>query len=129
MNVDQAIRFIERVHERTGLYPGLYSNEYWLKRVFNDPGISSSSRETLRKCWLWIANYHKQPASTAPWDRWMLWQYTGDGVCQLPRSKYPTNLGSMRKVERTIFSGDNTSLRRFWGDHAWLPEKTLVAQE
>jgi hypothetical protein len=29
----------------------------------------------------------------------------------------------MHKVERTIFSGDNTSLRHFWADHAWLPEK------
>ena len=123
MNVDQAVRFIQRVHERTGLYPGLYSNENWLRRVFGDPSISSSSRETLRKCWLWIANYHQPPATTAPWDHWTLWQYTGDGVCQLPRRSYPTSLGSMHRVERTIFSGDNTSLRHFWADHAWLPEK------
>ncbi|MDR3406526.1 MAG: glycoside hydrolase family 25 protein [Chthoniobacter sp.] len=129
MNVDQAVRFIERVHERTGIYPGLYSNENWLKRVFGDPTVSSNSRETLRKCWLWIANYHKPPATTSPWDHWTLWQYTGDGVCQLPRSRYPTNLCGMRKVERTIFSGDRASLRRFWAEHSWMPEKELVAKE
>ena len=131
MNVDQAVRFIQRVHERTGTYPGLYSNEYWLKKVFADPSVSASSRETLKKCWLWIANYHKPPASTSPWDRWMLWQYTGDGVCELPRKSYPTNFGGMRKIERTIFSGDRSSLRRFWAERAWVPEKQkeLVAKE
>ena len=131
MNVEQAVRFIERVHERTGIYPGLYSNENWLKKVFGDPSVSASSRETLRKCWLWIANYHKQPASLAVWDRWMLWQYTGDGVCGLPRHAYPTNFLGMRKVERTIFSGDSGSLRHFWAEHAWLPEKdkSVAARE
>jgi lysozyme len=129
MRVDQAVRFIERVHERTGVYPGLYSNENWLRRVFNDPTISDSSRETLRKSWLWIANYHKPPAATAPWPRWTLWQYTGDGVCNLPRSSYPTSFCGLRKVERTIFSGDRTSLRHFWAEHSWLPQRALVAQE
>jgi len=129
MNVDQAVRFIDRVHERTGLYPGLYSNENWLRKVFADPAISASSRETLGNCWLWIANYHKQPVVSGPWSRWTLWQYTGDGVCQLPRKSYPTSFGGMRKIERTIFSGDRASLRRFWADHAWLPEKALVAKE
>ena len=35
MTAEQAVRFIDRVHERTGLYPGLYSNENWIKRIFN----------------------------------------------------------------------------------------------
>jgi lysozyme len=123
MGVGQALQFIERVHERTGVYPGLYSNENWLKKVFGDPSLSAGARETLRKCFLWVANYHQQPRSVTPWDRWMLWQYTGDGVCQLPRKAYPTSFGAMHKVERTIFAGDRTSLRHFWADHAWLPEK------
>jgi lysozyme len=123
MPVSQAVRFIERVHERTGLYPGLYSNEYWIHHIFNDPTIPSSDRELLRKCWLWIANYHKPPVATAPWPAWTLWQYTGDGVCQLPRSMYPTSFLNLHRIERTIFPGDRQSLRKFWTDHSWLPEK------
>jgi lysozyme len=129
MDVAQAVRFIERVHERTGLYPGLYSNENWIKRVFNSPAIDDNSRQILRKCWLWIANYHNQPASTAPWSNWALWQYTGDGVCGLPRRSYPTSFANLRRVERTIFSGNRSSLRQFWTEHAWLPEKETVAQQ
>jgi lysozyme len=126
MAVEQALRFIERVRERTGLYPGLYSNENWIKTVFNNPGVDANARQILGKCWLWIANYHVQPASTAPWAAWTLWQYTGDGVCGLPRSRFPTTCGNYRNAERTIFSGDRSNLRRFWTEHSWLPDHTLI---
>jgi len=126
MPVAEAVRFIERVHDRTGLYPGLYSNEYWIRRVFNDPSINPASRELLCKCWLWIANYHNRPATTAPWPGWTLWQYTGDGVCGLPRGMYPTNFCNLRRVERTIFSGDRTSLHHFWAEHSWMPQREVA---
>lgn len=128
MGVEQAVRFVERVHDRTGIYPGLYSNENWIKKVFNNPSIDSASRATLSKCWLWIANYHEIPSSTAPWARWTLWQYTGDGICGLPRSRFPTAIGGFRNAERTIFSGDRASLRKFWSDHSWSPDHALVAK-
>jgi lysozyme len=128
MPVEQALRFIERVRERTGLYPGLYSNENWIKRVFNNPAVDSAARQVLGKCWLWIANYHVQPASTAPWARWTLWQYTGDGICGLPRSRFPTTCGNYRNAERTIFSGDRSTLRHFWAEHSWLPDHTLMVK-
>ena len=128
MQVEQAVHFVERVHDRTGGYPGLYSNENWIKKIFNNPSIDAASRQTLSKCWLWIANYHVQPASTAPWARWTLWQYTGDGICGLPRSHYPTAIGAFRNAERTIFSGDRTELRRFWNEHAWLPDRALMVK-
>jgi len=129
MTVPEAVRFIERVHDRTGLYPGLYSNENWIRRVFNNPGLDSASRQALCNCWLWIANYHNPPSSTAPWARWALWQYTGDGVCGLPRGSYPTSFANLHRIERTIFSGDNSSLRRFWAEHSWLPSRDMVAAQ
>ncbi len=119
MRVPQAISFIRRVHERTGLYPGFYSNENWIKSLFNDAALDSASRETLNKCWLWIANYHYRPTATGPWNTWSLWQYTGDGVCQLPRASFPTAVANIPKVERTIYNGDRDGLREFWAGHAW----------
>jgi lysozyme len=124
MPVQQSIRFIERVHERTGIYPGVYSNENWVRKLFNSSNLDAASRQTLSKCWLWIANYHVPPAATAPWARWSLWQYTGDGICGLPRSRYPTSVANMRNVERTAFPGDRAALRRFWSEHSWRPEGT-----
>jgi lysozyme len=119
MGVPQAISFIRRVHARTGIYPGFYSNENWVKRMFNDPRMDASARETLGKCWLWIANYSCQPVYTGSFKKWSLWQYTGDGKCRLPRASYPIHAANMTRVERTIFNGDRGALREFWDSHAW----------
>lgn len=119
MGLKQAMAFIHRVHDRTGVYPGVYSNENWVKQLFAESRVDPASRAVLNKCWLWIANYHYKPAHTGPWSNWLLWQYTGDGICQLPRAMYPTAVANMRKVERTIFNGSRGALRDFWADHSW----------
>lgn len=119
MQVKQAVDFIRRVHQRTGVYPGVYSNENWINTLFHDRNLDAESRETLSKCWLWIANYTYKPVKTGPWDNWMFWQYTGDGRCLLPRSSYPVSVANLRNVERTIFNGDRGALRSFWARNAW----------
>jgi lysozyme len=120
MTAQQAVCFVERVHERTGVYPGFYSNENWAKKLVN--GADDATRQTLSKCWLWIANYHYQPVvPSAVWPKWTFWQYTGDGTCQLPRAMFPTGVAGLRKVERTIFGADRAAMRTFWAAHAWHP--------
>jgi lysozyme len=123
MSVNQAIAFVERIHERTGRYPGLYCSEYRLRQMLYGSGVTSAHRRTLTNCWLWIANYHYEPRATAPWDHWHLWQYTGDGKCDLrPRAAYPKNVANIRKAERNIFRGNNAALEEFWQTHAWRPQ-------
>jgi lysozyme len=119
MRADQAVAFVERIRERTGEYPGLYSGEYHLRQVLNSPKVTSAQRALLTKCWLWIANYHYQPRATAPWDFWHLWQYCGDGKCDLPRAAYPTSVANVRKAERNIFRGSRSALEDFWQNRAW----------
>jgi lysozyme len=120
MRVDQAVAFAERVRERTGVYPGLYSGEYRLRRLMST--ATSAQRATLSQCWLWVANYHYQPGSLPPWDEWSLWQYTGDGKCDLrPRSAYPISVANIARAERNIFRGSATDLRAFWRKHGWSP--------
>src|SRR4030095_12762619 len=89
MRVDQAVAFVERIRERTGKYPGIYSGEYHLQQVLNGPNVSLRYKRVLSNCWLWIANYHYEPRITAPWSDWHLWQYCGDGKCDLPPSTHP----------------------------------------
>ena len=121
MRVDQAVTFVERIRQRTGRYPGLYCSEYRLRQVLFNPKTTAAQRQVLSNCWLWIANYHFEPRNTAPWNRWTLWQYTGDGVCDLPRASYPKSIANIRKAERNIFRGDRASLAAFWQEHAWQP--------
>ena len=121
MRVDQAVTFVERIRQRTGKYPGLYCSEYRLRQVLFGPKVTAAQRRVLANCWLWIANYHFQPRNTAPWSRWTLWQYTGDGVCDLPRSSYPKGIANIRNAERNIFRGGPADLGAFWQEHAWQP--------
>jgi lysozyme len=122
MRVEQAAAFIERIRERTGIYPGLYASENRIRKVLNDPALNSTYKQTLRSCWLWIANYHHKPRATAPWKDWKLWQYTGDGMCELPRGNYPISLANFHNAERNIFHGSQSDLARFWETHAWHPD-------
>ena len=121
MTVDQAVAFVERIHERTGNYPGLYCSEYRIRQVLNNSAVSPAHKRVLTNCWLWIANYHLEPRNTAPWSQWHLWQYTGDGKCDLPRSYYPKSVANIRKAERNVFRGTTGALQNFWQEHAWRP--------
>ena len=122
MRVDQAARFVERIKQRTGKYPGVYGSENRLRAVMNAPGVSRADKAVLGNCWLWIANYHYQPTPSSPWSNWRLWQYTGDGKCDLrPRSSYPIRVANIGRAERDIFRGSNEALAAWWEEHAWLP--------
>jgi lysozyme len=121
MRVDQAVTFVERIHQRTGRYPGLYCSEYRLRQMLYGPRVTAAQRRTLSNCWLWIANYHFEPRNTAPWSHWTMWQYTGDGVCDLPRASYPKGVANIRKAERNIFRGSPAALQAFWQEHSWNP--------
>ena len=122
MRVDQAVAFVERIRVRTGKYPGVYGSENRLRAVLNSSKVSSAQRQVLSNCWLWIANYHYVPRATDPWSHWHLWQYTGDGKCDLrPRSAYPKSVANVIKAERNIFRGNSAALEAFWQEHGWNP--------
>ncbi|HVF72338.1 MAG TPA: glycoside hydrolase family 25 protein [Chthoniobacterales bacterium] len=122
MTVSQAARFVERIKQRTGKYPGVYGSDYRLKAVLNAPGVNQADKAILGNCWLWIANYHHLPTANSPWSNWRLWQYTGDGICDLrPRSTYPIRAANIAKAERNIFRGSNEALAAWWHEHAWVP--------
>ena len=135
MRVDQAIAFIQRIHERTGKYPGIYSGEYHLNRTLTSSRLGVPQTRALGSCWLWLANYSNQPRATSPWSAWDMWQYCGDGLCKLPRSAYPKSIANVIKAERNIFRGTRSALESFWQEHSWNPgeksrepERTLAAE-
>ena len=127
MRVNQAVQFVERIRERTGRYPGLYSGEYRIRDVLNSPSVSPAHKSILTRCWLWVANYHYEPKRVSPWSHWKLWQYTGDGVCDLPRSTHPKHIANVRNAERNMFRGSDSALRAFWQQHGWRPGSTSAA--
>jgi lysozyme len=132
MRIDQAVAFVERIRERTGKYPGIYSGEYHIRQALNNRSVSAEQRRVLANCWLWLANYGAPPRATLPWNAWQLWQYCGDGKCRLPRSSYPKSVANVVKAERNIFNGSRTGLAAFWQERAWNPggaaQRALTAE-
>jgi len=131
MRPDQAAAFVDRVRQRTGTYPGVYGSENRLRAVLHAPNVNAIHRRILSNCWLWIANYHWQPGTLDPWSHWRLWQYTGDGKCDLrPASQYPKSIANIRRAERNIFYGSSEEAVAFWQQHAWQPgvPKASVAE-
>src|SRR2546427_5955671 len=61
MRVDQAVSFVERIRERTGQYPGIYSGEYHIQKALSSSRVGPSYKQILRNCWLWLANYGARP--------------------------------------------------------------------
>jgi len=129
MRVDQVIAFVERIRDRTGKFPGVYSGEYHLRQALNSPKIKLIDKAVLANCWLWMANYGARPQATAPWSYWHLWQYTGDGKCRLPGSGYPKSVANIRKAERNIFHGSRSDLETFWQARAWNPGRETRSRE
>src|SRR6058998_174168 len=60
MRVDQAVAFVDRIRERTGKYPGIYSGEYNMRQTLGSRNVSGVQKSILAKCWLWLANYSSQ---------------------------------------------------------------------
>src|SRR5204862_2400406 len=129
MRADQAVAFVERIRQRTGVYPGIYSGEYHLNQVLNSSRITPAQRKTLTNCSLWLANYSKEPRATAPWSYWALWQYCGDGKCRLARAAYPIRTANIPKAELNVFRGSQSELQDFWQRRACDPAGGLPRRE
>lgn len=121
MRVEQAVEFVDHIYRRTGKYPGLYGGENRLRQVLSSKKVTEAQRRVLGRCWLWVANYHYEPRSVPPWNHWTMWQYTGDGVCDLPRASFPKNIANIRNAERNMFRASAGELRTFWETHGWQP--------
>ena len=140
---DRLVKFIQRVHQRTGVYPVTY--------LENSDGLRSQLRNArpeqkavIRRTPYWIALYGPggternvaggglTPDSLCElygiWGGWSMWQYGGvvweNGAS---RAKH-YNTGSWRSprffgniaqpMERSVFKGDEEGLRAFWERHS-----------
>lgn len=141
---DRLVRFIERVHSRTGVYPVTYlENSDGLRARLRN--ASPEQKSVIRRSPYWLALYGPggtertmskagalTPDSLAElygiWGSWSMWQYGGviweNGGS---RSKHydssawhsPRFFGNMaHPMERNVFKGDSNSLRAFWTRHS-----------
>lgn len=129
MSRRNAEAFVERVYEKTGRHPIIYTsrafgNDVWRAEMKKPLGPNSP----LAKCELWLVSYNDThpdrhlPVDTSlvgwPWKQWSLWQYTNGKDGPSPDLvKYPRQIPVLGGVDgNKFFSDDIEVLKQWWNN-------------
>lgn len=141
---ERLVKFIQRVHQRTGVYPVTYlENSDGLRARLRN--ASADQKRIIRRSPYWLALYGPggtertmsrkgalTPDSLAElydiWGGWSMWQYGGvvweNGSSRAKHYdtgswRSPRFFGSMAvPMERNVFKGNDKELRAFWDRHS-----------
>lgn len=142
---DRLVEFIERVHQRTGVYPVVYlENSDGLRARL--AGASRAQKAVIRRCPYWTALYspkgtERTLAQTGGpltpdtltdlygiWNNWVMWQYGGvtwengrslSRHFNTPQWSSPRYFGDLSMpMERNVFRGNRKQLGQFWIRHS-----------
>ncbi len=105
MNVDEAIVFINRVKERTGRYPVLYTNHSSAKLI-----SARYKNSVFVNTPLWYARFKAKVSDfpTGVWPSYTLWQFSSEIKAQLPVP------GTKPDMDINVFNGTPEQLRAAW---------------
>lgn len=108
MTLAEARKFVERVAQVTGRFPGLYSGHLIKERL----GKRTTTDPLLANCFLWLAQYSGPGPRDIPktFKTWTLWQYT-DGV----HGPNPHHVDGIGQCDRNMFNGSLAQLEKLWG--------------
>lgn len=116
MTPENARRFVQRIHDRTGVWPLLYSGTSYL-----GSHLGRAPCPILGQCPLWAAQYGEEPGDSRvqdSWHDWTLWQYTNGGSGPRDQRRYPRKTPGIGGCDRSVFDGDETALCAWWTEHA-----------
>lgn len=112
MSVENARRFVERVHTVTGRWPLVYSFTHFLK------GKLPGRDDVLGQCPLWQSQFGERPKAPASptWREIALWQYTNGADGPRDKTLYPRRTGGFAKTgqDRSAFFGTADELAAWW---------------
>lgn len=109
MNLDEARRFIRRIHDRTGRYPVVYANRDTMRRL-------AASRDPIwARTRLWYACYRDwlDGLPTRTWTSCVLWQFSSQVRKNRGRPYFPI-AGASDDIDVSVFDGDSDMLRQRW---------------
>lgn len=111
MPLDSAVKFIERIFEKTGRYPLVYCNWVVLDGINKKFGSSS----IFSKCPLWHARFRKSlPFNTTTWATYTIWQFSCEINCE-DHGKCPYRVpGTNSYMDINVFNGTIAELRDHW---------------
>lgn len=102
----QIVKMVEAIFSKLGRYPLLYGSNFLQER------IPAHGAEILFKCPLSLASYNTTPKIPKGWDKYTLWQYTGDDQnAKINPHWFP---GASNALDVYQFDGTIDDLLRGW---------------
>lgn len=106
MSLQQAVTWLQKVYERTGQRPVVYSG-HLIKEALQK---TTTFNDTLKEHRLWLAQYANTARVPLPWYNYWIWQYTGDGVGPKPHQV----TGFQGDADLNVFDGTYDELKAQW---------------
>lgn len=109
MTLPNAIRFIERVKEKTGRYPAFYTN--W--STYNHISTTYAADSAFSKTPLWVARFRNQlgTQNRTVWRDYSFWQFSSEINCSPGRTCAYRVPGTATDMDVNIFNGTEAQLR------------------
>ncbi len=114
ISLDDAVRFIARIKEKTDRYPLVYGNDNVIRTITRRFGKDSVFSKTP----LWYARFRRDIPNfpTGTWDTYTLWQFSSEINCTPAR---PSNCllrvpGTNTDMDINVFNGSAEELKRRW---------------
>lgn len=113
MTLASAVEFMDRTDQTFGAATWMYSGSRIKSLIVN---ATDQQRQFLSEHPLWLAEYGAKARLTdddghaLPWEKYDLWQFTGDGIGPLPH----TMDGLQAGADLSIFQGSAAQLALIW---------------
>ena len=100
--------FIQRIYDKTGVYPFVYLNN----SVFQEINKNYDKSSIFAKCPLWYASYKGDISglSTHVWDKVSLWQFCSEINCSKTGNCLYQVPGTLYDMDIDVFNGNKEAL-------------------
>ncbi len=126
MSLEDAQRFVVRIHDKTGRWPMLYVNGSTAKHIADN----RADYRILSRLNLWYARFSPEIEGHFPkgnWDKYDIWQFSATPNCNDRRC--PQRIpGTPNDIDVNVADMTPDALRAAWPMDDLLPEKPLPVQ-
>ena len=111
MTIQQAVAFLHAVEQKLGRKAAIYSGNRLKESV---GALGPLDRAYLTSHRLWLCQYGPRAKLPKGWDKYWLWQYTGDGIGQQPHYVPGITVPGGRGIDLNIYNGTKEQLTAEW---------------
>lgn len=107
VSASAARQWLESVYDKTKKKPAIYSGNTAKELIHGKDTFFGSHK-------LWLAQYGTNPTIQKSWDKFWLWQFTGDGVGPEPHNISGMSIPGNKGMDINHYEGTRAQLTNEW---------------